>query len=124
MLDRDNSRDPVPPLGRAFYPEQGDLGLLGGARGAIDATEALHLVEIGRVLLAAHCVRLLRPVLRAGAEHERSDLSPTCKSRERRVPRDELEISRVGPWDVAEIKEGRSVCPLRVPQIADGWGGG
>src|SRR6185503_18865284 len=103
MLDRDNSRDPVPPLGSAFYPEQGDLGLLGGARGAVEATETLHLVEVGRVLLAAHCVRLLRPELRAGAEHERRDIAPSCKRGERRIPRDELEISRIGPWDVAEI---------------------
>ena len=91
VLDRDNSRDPVPSLGSSFHPEQGDLGLFSGARGAVHGAQTLHLIEIRRVFLAGHGIGRLRPVLRAGAEHDGSDVSPSCKQgssgRDHRVAR-------------------------------------
>ena len=121
MLDGDSSRDPVPPLGRPFYPEQGDLGLVGGASGAVHSAQTLHFIEIRRVFLAGHGVGRLRPVLRAGGEHEGSDLSPIWKSGERE-PGYELEVPRIGSWDVGEIKEGRGGRPIRVSEIEDSCG--
>src|SRR5206468_12858083 len=96
-LDRDNSRDPIPPLGSAFYPEQGDLGLFGGAGGTVHGAQTFHFIEIRRVFLAVQGVGRLRAVLRAGSEHERNDLSPSWRSGERE-PGDKLEVSRIGPW--------------------------
>ena len=52
VLRRDDSRYSIPTLDGAFYPEQGNFGLLGGASGAVHGTRTLHLIEIRRVLLA------------------------------------------------------------------------
>src|SRR4029077_19819855 len=72
------------------------------------------------VFLAAQGVGRLRPVLRAGGEHEGSDLSPSRPSGEWE-PGDKLEVSRIGPWDIARIKE-EGVRPIRVSQDEDGCG--
>ena len=121
----DGSCDPVPLQRRALDPEQGDLGLLGGARagsGDAVATQSLHLVEVGGVPLAGHRVGRTGTELRAVPEHERRDRSPARRERERAVG-GEAPLARERALRVCGVEQ-RRVGTVRGAQAEDGRGGG
>src|SRR5262249_8878343 len=77
----DGGRDLVPVAGRggrarAVIPEQRDLGLVGGARGAVGGTEALDLVKRGGVLGAIEGGWARRSELGGVGQQEWGDLTP------------------------------------------------
>ncbi len=122
MAGRDPSGNPVPSLGRSLHPEKGDLGLFSGASGAVLETQAFHLIEIRRVPPPAHVEWGLWLVVRTGRENERRDLAPKRRGGERKAGY-ELEVSRAGSCDVAEIEEW-AIGTIRRPQLEDGSGRG
>src|SRR5207247_8128494 len=67
----------------AVGPEAGDLGLLGGARGAVAGAQRLDLVEVGGVFGAVQRRRPGGAELGAAGHGERRDVAPLREQRRR-----------------------------------------
>ena len=121
----DRSGNPIPLQRGALNPEQGDLGLLGGAgagSGDVIATQTLHLVEVCGVLLPGHSVRRTRAELRAVAQDKGGDIGPSRREREVE-PRCEAVLTRLRALRICRVEQW-CVRPVPGPQGQDGRGSG